>query len=166
MKDKYNSLRDFYNDYGDEHKCCPNCGSKNVSMTLVGFVFDFLNKPKEYVDKNNAKCQDCKWEGYVHDLISENDTKEIKSKKDANNFFVKSIQDCVTKGIHQAIASRNDEVLEMVNKSIVHYKNLLKNQNDFANERYKGALTALVALKEQLGFSLTDDEYNFIQTIK
>ena len=54
----------------------------------------------------------------------------------------------------------------MINKNIDHYKNLLKNQNDFANERYKGALTALIVLKEHLGFSLTDDEYNFIQTIK
>lgn len=165
MKNKYDSLSDFYNDYGDEHKCCPKCGSKNVSMTLVGFVFDFLNKPKEYVDKNNAKCQDCKWKGCVHDLISEDDAQEIKGENDANSIFLKSVQDCVTKGINQAIESRNDEVLEIVNKSINHYRNLLNKQDDFV-KIYNSVLSALIVLKEQLGFSLSDDEHNFLQTIK
>lgn len=136
---------------------------------LIDYCYYNCCECEDYYKKHDPKFQvfwqGCKSEGSVHKLISGNDAQEIKGENDANSIFIKSIQDCVTKRINQAIESRNDEILEIVNKSIDHYRNLLKKQDDFA-KIYDGALSALIVLKEQLGFSLSDDEYNFLHTIK
>lgn len=160
-QDETNKYVDLFSDY--LNNIDPN------KFKLIDYCYYNCCECKDYYKNNDPNfqiiCQDCKLEEQAHNLISENDAQEIKEENDANSIFLKSIQDCVTKGINQAIESRNDEVLEIVNKSINHYRNLLNKQDDFV-KIYNGVLSALIVLKEQLGFSLSDDEHNFLQTIK
>lgn len=82
---KLNELNDsqLYTMYSDlmrevyyrEHKYCPECGSKNMSMTCVGFPSKTNGKTLSdkisnytFSDQNKAKCQDCGWEGIVDSL--------------------------------------------------------------------------------------------------
>jgi DNA repair exonuclease SbcCD ATPase subunit len=51
-----------------EGEACPVCGSKNYTMTLVGFPLD-SSKPEEYKDRNACVCQDCGWKGIAHELV-------------------------------------------------------------------------------------------------
>ena len=67
---------EFMRRYRELHCCCPVCGSKNYTMTLVGFPLD-SSKPEEYKNKNACVCQDCGWKGIAHELVPE------KNKEDA-----------------------------------------------------------------------------------
>ena len=66
---------DFMSAYRDRHRCCPNCGSRNYTMTLAGFPFNH-DKPDEYKDRNSCHCLDCGWKGIVHELVPEKDKEE------------------------------------------------------------------------------------------
>lgn len=54
-------------DYNNEHRYCPNCGSNKYKTTFVGYIFYDYEK---YVDRNGVLCE-CGWNGIVHDLVSE-----------------------------------------------------------------------------------------------
>lgn len=69
--EEYRKRRDeFYQKYREEHRCCPNCGSRNYTMTLLGIPLN-LDKADEYRDINSCHCQDCGWRGIRHDLVPE-----------------------------------------------------------------------------------------------
>ena len=68
---------DFIRKYGNEHWCCPNCGSINYSSTLVGYIYD-ENHPEDYEDRNHCKCYDCGWEGTRHELAPKPEIKDFK----------------------------------------------------------------------------------------
>lgn len=68
MKERYDTINEMLDDYGKEHKCCPECGSPIIQMTLVGFIVD-TRKPTEYANRNRAVCESCGWKGQVHDLV-------------------------------------------------------------------------------------------------
>ena len=170
MKDKYDSLAEFCNDYGEEHKCCPICGSKNISMTLTGFLID-LSNPKKHVDKNHATCNDCKWGGWVHDLIPEGKepkvVKQSKELEDINAFFISSVQEYLAGVVDRILKSKNDEILDTINKNIKWYDEDSKDRDneDCYVTLNKGAKFALIMLKEQLGFPLSDEENDLIMNI-
>ena len=55
-----------FNEYYEQHKLCPKCGSGNISMTTVGYsVADGAT------DGNRSWCGNCRWIGVGHDLIAE-----------------------------------------------------------------------------------------------
>jgi hypothetical protein len=56
-----------YRQYGELHKCCPQCGGKNICQTCIGYV---MTDPSKYEDRNQATCQ-CGWRGVVHDMVPE-----------------------------------------------------------------------------------------------
>lgn len=60
-------------EYRKQHKCCPKCGSTHDHQTLRGTVLD-MNKPEEYMDDNESRCQDCGWVGTVHDRVQEKES--------------------------------------------------------------------------------------------
>jgi hypothetical protein len=70
MKDHYDSIEDFHEDYGREHRCCPNCGGVNIETTLMGYIANLLH-PMDYKDGNVVKCLDCGFRGIQHDLVYE-----------------------------------------------------------------------------------------------
>jgi len=67
----------FYRDYHNNHYCCPNCGSRNFSCTLMGFILD-ESHPEEYKDRNHVTCHNCGWKGIYHDLAPKPSIKEFK----------------------------------------------------------------------------------------
>jgi len=64
---------DFMEKYRKEHCCCPKCGSKHHSSTLVGYLFD-AKHPEKYKDMNSVTCIDCGWKGVAHQLVPEKQT--------------------------------------------------------------------------------------------
>ncbi len=56
---------DFFDRYKKIHRYCPKCGSPSITRTCVGYIRSFN---VEYRDLNRAVCNDCGWEGIVHDL--------------------------------------------------------------------------------------------------
>ena len=71
-REKYNQ---FMAEYQKQHRVCPNCGSRNYTMTLVGYIFDETH-PEDYKDENVCCCNNCGWRGIVHDLVPEKETVE------------------------------------------------------------------------------------------
>ena len=65
----------FMINYHKQHSCCPKCGSKNFTSTLVGYIFD-TSKPDEYKDKNSCHYLDCGWRGIRHDLVPDIEAKQ------------------------------------------------------------------------------------------
>lgn len=61
---------DFMEQYHKEHACCPKCGSKHHSSTLVGYLFNSQH-PEKYKDMNSVTCIDCGWKGVVHQMVPE-----------------------------------------------------------------------------------------------
>lgn len=61
---------DFMEKYKEAHCCCPKCGSKHLTSTLVGYAFN-REHPEEYVDYNSNVCMDCGWSGITDDLVPE-----------------------------------------------------------------------------------------------
>jgi len=63
---KYRILRvkyeEFMKNYKNEHELCPNCGAKEHSSTLVGYVFNH-DEPEKYRDLNRCQCLKC---GNIH----------------------------------------------------------------------------------------------------
>lgn len=54
-----------YEEYAENHKCCPKCNSDYIESQTRGFLFiDGI----DYEDKNKAFCK-CGWSGIVHDLV-------------------------------------------------------------------------------------------------
>lgn len=61
--------------YYRTHKCCPQCGSRNITLTCVGYPVMMLGYTlKEKVeslilkDLNKATCSVCGWSGKFDDL--------------------------------------------------------------------------------------------------
>ena len=54
--------------YQENHACCPQCGSDNVTQTLLAFTFD-VNNPQEYKDLNESRCNGCGHLHRVHDQV-------------------------------------------------------------------------------------------------
>ena len=54
-----------YEIYRDLHKCCPECFSSDIATTTVG---SFIHDLDTHTDTNKAWCQDCGFEGIIHDL--------------------------------------------------------------------------------------------------
>ena len=67
----------FYRNYRDAHYCCPECGSRNFSCTLVGYVLN-TEHPEEYKDRNHVTCHNCGWSGIYHDLAPKPGIKDFK----------------------------------------------------------------------------------------
>lgn len=55
-------------EYNQMHKYCPKCGGKYFSKTLAAYLFN-TNSPSSYKNCNFVKCNDCGFEGIVHDLV-------------------------------------------------------------------------------------------------
>lgn len=51
--------------YEQMHRYCPSCGSGNIEMTCIGYVFADIETA---VDRNKAMCG-CGWRGIVHELV-------------------------------------------------------------------------------------------------
>ena len=71
--DNSNEGKAIFDEYYKKHKCCPSCGSKMLSCTLLGMIsFQMnINNPNSYKDTNNAICENCGWEGTIDDLTEE-----------------------------------------------------------------------------------------------
>ena len=62
-------LKAFLEDYREQHRCCPRCGSDQVSTTFVGYSLD-SEHPEDYRDMNVSRCFACdRWCGRVHDRV-------------------------------------------------------------------------------------------------
>ena len=59
---------EFMTQYNKDRQCCPNCGSRKHTVTLMGYVFN-AEKPDEYKDKNTCVCLTCKDTHVFHDRI-------------------------------------------------------------------------------------------------
>ncbi len=51
--------------YEQMHRYCPSCGSSNIEMTCIGYLFTDIETA---VDRNKAICG-CGWSGIVHQLV-------------------------------------------------------------------------------------------------
>jgi hypothetical protein len=58
----------FMKEYYEKHACCPKCGSKEYSTTLIGYVLD-MDKKEDYKDLNVCYCNNCKDKHTMHDRI-------------------------------------------------------------------------------------------------
>ena len=58
----------FYEQYHQEHYCCPKCHCRNYSTTLAAYILR-PGKEDEYKDCNDVKCTSCGWIGIFHDLV-------------------------------------------------------------------------------------------------
>ena len=67
----------FRNQYKKDHHVCPKCGSDHIISTLMACVLDLQNT-NEYKDENNIMCMNCGYQGISHDLISEDQFKNIR----------------------------------------------------------------------------------------
>lgn len=85
---------EFMRKYRDEHYCCPNCGSRNYSTTLVGYFLD-EEHPENYKDRNSCTCHDCGWRGIRHDLAPRPGIKDFKDilKKVAGIYYSEELVD-------------------------------------------------------------------------
>lgn len=59
----------FMSDYKTLHKCCPDCGGINGSVTLVANIVD-LDNFEDYKDLNTFRCS-CGSVHKVHDRVPE-----------------------------------------------------------------------------------------------
>ena len=86
------NYEDFIRKYRNEHWCCPNCGSRNYSVTLMGIPYD-EEHPEEYKDRNHCTCYSCGWEGIRHDLAPKPGIKDFKDilKKVAGIYYSEEI---------------------------------------------------------------------------
>ena len=64
------TYHDFMDKYHKEHAVCPKCGSRHLSSTLVGYLYN-SKYPERYKDCNRTLCMDCGWSGIRHDLVPE-----------------------------------------------------------------------------------------------
>lgn len=69
----------FMHNYYLQHWCCPKCGSRRVSSTLLGFGFD-EEHPEKYKDSNRCNCKNCGWSGIKHEMAPKPGIKEFKDK--------------------------------------------------------------------------------------
>lgn len=85
---------DFIRKYGNEHWCCPKCGSRNYSTTLAGYAYDEEHL-ENYKDRNHCKCHDCGWEGIRHELAPKPGIKEFKDilKKVTGIYYSEELAD-------------------------------------------------------------------------
>ena len=63
----------FMKEYHSKHECCPKCGGKQYTTTLIGYILN-RDKKDEYKDLNRCFCTAC---GDVH---TAHDRVEIKTK--------------------------------------------------------------------------------------
>lgn len=59
---------DFWKQYHENHKRCPNCGGERYSSTLVAYILNMDDK-ENYKDKNHIECVACGFKGITHDLV-------------------------------------------------------------------------------------------------
>ena len=57
---------EIWDQYFELHKACPQCGSDDVAMTCVGFVFPVTLEAAK--DTNRCDCA-CGWSGIRHDMV-------------------------------------------------------------------------------------------------
>ena len=71
-EEEYNK---FMDEYYENHKCCPKCGSESHSRTLVEYIVD-LDDVNSYVDKNKFQCTICRYQHLVHDRVGLSEIKK------------------------------------------------------------------------------------------
>ena len=55
-----------------QHICCPNCGSKIITTTLIAYIGKDLNGATcLHLDPEGNPIEGCGWSGYVDDLVPE-----------------------------------------------------------------------------------------------
>ncbi len=83
MKDDYDK---FMLEYKLLHELCPQCGTKEHSTTLMGFILDLSDK-ESYQDTNRCECVKCGNIHTYHERISEKEfLKRKRSKKFTSDF--------------------------------------------------------------------------------
>lgn len=58
----------FMKKYKKNHECCPKCGTKEYTTTLVGYIFNSEDKGN-YKDLNICVCANCGDKHTVHDRV-------------------------------------------------------------------------------------------------
>ena len=61
---------EFMAQYRKDHACCPKCGAKEHSTTLMAFVMRSDNR-EAYKDENNCVCSNCGDRHIAHDRVPE-----------------------------------------------------------------------------------------------
>jgi RNA polymerase subunit RPABC4/transcription elongation factor Spt4 len=56
------------NEYHNNHRACPVCGSTNFNTTLMAYILD-INNISDYMDKNTCYCNNCGDNHITHDRI-------------------------------------------------------------------------------------------------
>lgn len=59
---------EFMSTYNKLHECCPKCGGKGHTSTLMGYALDSENK-EGYKDKNSCCCSNCGDTHITHDRV-------------------------------------------------------------------------------------------------
>jgi hypothetical protein len=63
-----NEYNKFMKAYNLAHECCPQCGSKMCTTSLVGYLLD-LSKKDDYKDLNKCSCYDCGDKHIMHERV-------------------------------------------------------------------------------------------------
>jgi len=58
-------LRD---EYYENHKACPKCGSTTYGTTLLGIIMD-TSAPEKFKDRNECVCHNCGDKHITHDRV-------------------------------------------------------------------------------------------------
>lgn len=58
----------FMREYHSKHECCPKCGNKQHTTTLVGYILNW-DKKDEYKDLNRCVCTKCGDNHSAHDRV-------------------------------------------------------------------------------------------------
>jgi len=62
--------KEFMTKYRKQHACCPKCGAKEHSKTLVGYIMVSINRDA-YKDRNSCVCSNCGDRHIAHDRVPE-----------------------------------------------------------------------------------------------
>lgn len=64
--------QNYIEEYRKTRQRCPNCGSAGIDKSRCVVRFDPDNI-EQYKDTRKAICQECSWQGLVHDLVTGED---------------------------------------------------------------------------------------------
>lgn len=140
-QDHEKMYNDFMDQYHQDHKVCPKCGSKRAITTLVGFVLD-LRTPEKYEDLNSATCLKCGHEHTVHQRISVKQFNKIAKEFAFTQSFGDPKKEC----------AKSFELLRRVYDLIE-----MSHLND-------GKLIPIYTKKTEFPRSLGTDIFNFLQS--
>lgn len=59
---------EYQDKYHKDRACCPVCGSKTYTTTLVGYTLN-VDSPELYKDENDCTCHDCGDKHIYHDRV-------------------------------------------------------------------------------------------------